>query len=173
MHHLLNGHEFEQTLGDSEGQGSLACCGPWVRKELDMTQQLNSKNTRLAQGEDNSATPLVSIIVSHSLSCNGCGAHTFSFCLHSFTPCCYRFAPGLHQLLLRRLLSQILQLPPPHRGLGSSVAASLGSSSQHHSKIYDGSHKCNSKFFYCHINNKSKETGEIDFNNLFYFIQYV
>ena len=36
-HHQLNGHEFEQTLGDSEGQGSLACCGPWVQKELDMT----------------------------------------------------------------------------------------------------------------------------------------
>ena len=28
-HHQLNGHEFEQTLGDSEGQGSLACCSPW------------------------------------------------------------------------------------------------------------------------------------------------
>ena len=28
-HHQLNGHEFEQTLGDSEGQGSLACCNPW------------------------------------------------------------------------------------------------------------------------------------------------
>ena len=27
-HHELNGHEFEQTLGDSEGQGSLACCSP-------------------------------------------------------------------------------------------------------------------------------------------------
>ena len=27
-HHLLNGHEFEQTLGDSEGQGNLACCSP-------------------------------------------------------------------------------------------------------------------------------------------------
>ena len=27
-HHPLNGHEFEQTLGDSEGQGSLACCSP-------------------------------------------------------------------------------------------------------------------------------------------------
>ena len=27
-HHQLNGHEFEQTLGDSEGQGSLACCRP-------------------------------------------------------------------------------------------------------------------------------------------------
>ena len=28
-HHQLNGHEFEQTPGDSEGQESLACCGPW------------------------------------------------------------------------------------------------------------------------------------------------
>ena len=33
----LNGHEFEQTLGYSEGQGSLACCSPWDRKELDVT----------------------------------------------------------------------------------------------------------------------------------------
>ena len=28
-HHRLNGHEFEQTLGDGEGQGSLVCCSPW------------------------------------------------------------------------------------------------------------------------------------------------
>ena len=35
--HQLNGHEFEQTLGDSEGQGSLACCSPWGCKESDMT----------------------------------------------------------------------------------------------------------------------------------------
>ena len=28
-HHRLNGHEFEQALGDSERQGSLACCSPW------------------------------------------------------------------------------------------------------------------------------------------------
>ena len=28
-HHRLNGQEFEQTLGDSEGQGSLVCCSPW------------------------------------------------------------------------------------------------------------------------------------------------
>ena len=32
-----NGHEFEQTMGDSEGQGSLACCSPWGHEELDMT----------------------------------------------------------------------------------------------------------------------------------------
>ena len=31
-HHLLNGHEFEQALGVGDGQGSLACCSPWVAK---------------------------------------------------------------------------------------------------------------------------------------------
>ena len=31
-HHRLNGHEFEQTLGDSKGQGSLACQSPWVSR---------------------------------------------------------------------------------------------------------------------------------------------
>ena len=41
-HHQLNGHEFEQTPGDSEGGGSLACCSPWGRKELDTNKQLNN-----------------------------------------------------------------------------------------------------------------------------------
>ena len=36
-HHRVNGHEFEQILGDSEGQGSQACGSPWGHKELDMT----------------------------------------------------------------------------------------------------------------------------------------
>ena len=35
--HRLKGRELEQTMGDSEGQGSLACCSPWGHKELDMT----------------------------------------------------------------------------------------------------------------------------------------
>ena len=43
-HHWLNGHESEQTPGDSEGQGSLACCSPWSCKESDMTEQLNNNN---------------------------------------------------------------------------------------------------------------------------------
>ena len=34
-HHRLNGHEFEQTLGDSMGQGNLVCCSPWDHKESD------------------------------------------------------------------------------------------------------------------------------------------
>ena len=36
-HHRLNGHDFEQTLGDTEGQVSLMCCSPWGRKESDTT----------------------------------------------------------------------------------------------------------------------------------------
>ena len=38
-HHRLSGREFEQTLGDDEGQRSLACCSSWGHKELDMTEQ--------------------------------------------------------------------------------------------------------------------------------------
>ena len=41
-HHWLNGHEFEQTPEDGEGQGSLACCSPWGCKESDTTEQRNS-----------------------------------------------------------------------------------------------------------------------------------
>ena len=37
-HHQLNGHEFKQTFGDSEGQGRLACCSAWGCKESDMTE---------------------------------------------------------------------------------------------------------------------------------------
>ena len=43
-HHRLNGHEFEQTLGDSKGQGSLACCSPWGSKESDTAERLNNNN---------------------------------------------------------------------------------------------------------------------------------
>ena len=45
--HQLNGHELEQTLGDSGGQGNLVCCSPWGRKESDMTEQLNNNNVFL------------------------------------------------------------------------------------------------------------------------------
>ena len=46
-HHRLNGHEFEQALGDSEVQRSLACYSPWDLKESDMTEQLNNNDLRL------------------------------------------------------------------------------------------------------------------------------
>ena len=37
-HHRLSGREFEQALGVGDGQGGLACCSPWCRKESDMTE---------------------------------------------------------------------------------------------------------------------------------------
>ena len=41
LHHWLDGHEFQQALGVSDGQGSLVCCSPWGHKESDMTEWLN------------------------------------------------------------------------------------------------------------------------------------
>ena len=43
-HHRINGHEFEQPLGDSEGQESLECCSPWGHKESGMIEPLKNNN---------------------------------------------------------------------------------------------------------------------------------
>ena len=43
-HHRLNGHEYEQTQGGGEGQGSLACCNPWDHIESDTTERLDNNN---------------------------------------------------------------------------------------------------------------------------------
>ena len=57
-HHRLNGHEFEQTLGDSGGQGSLTCCSPWgsqrVRHDL-ATEQQQSEKTKVKTGWNNAS----------------------------------------------------------------------------------------------------------------------
>ena len=63
-HHQLNGHEFEQALGDGDGQGSVACCSPWGHKELDMTNiftfHFHGKPTAsiILSGENLNAFPL-------------------------------------------------------------------------------------------------------------------
>ena len=44
MASLTHGHEFERAPGDGEGQGGLAGCSPWGRKESDTTEQLNNNN---------------------------------------------------------------------------------------------------------------------------------
>ena len=46
-HHQLSKHEFEQTPGVSEGQGSLACCRPWGRQESEMAERLNNSEGHL------------------------------------------------------------------------------------------------------------------------------
>ena len=48
-HHQLSGHEFEQTLGDGEGQERLVCCSSWSCKESDMTERLNNNNNKEIQ----------------------------------------------------------------------------------------------------------------------------
>ena len=51
-HHWLYGHEFEQALGNGEGQGSLASYSPWGRKESDTTERLNNNNSRCQTGHE-------------------------------------------------------------------------------------------------------------------------
>ena len=46
-HHRPSGREFKQTLGVGDGQGSLACCSPWGRTELDTTEQLNNNTQNI------------------------------------------------------------------------------------------------------------------------------
>ena len=47
-HHWLNGQEFEETLGDGEGQWSLVCRSPWCRKESNTTEQLNNNHITMS-----------------------------------------------------------------------------------------------------------------------------
>ena len=49
-YHQLDGREFQQALGNGEGQGSLACCSPWDYKELDTTERLNNNKLLLITG---------------------------------------------------------------------------------------------------------------------------
>ena len=51
-HHQFDGREFEQTLGDSEGQGSLACCSSWGCKDSDITEQLNNNSKTLTDNKE-------------------------------------------------------------------------------------------------------------------------
>ena len=51
-HLWLNGHEFEQSLGVGDWQGSLECCSPWGCKELDMTKLLNNYGLPILQAQD-------------------------------------------------------------------------------------------------------------------------
>ena len=53
QHHRISGHEFQQTPGDGEGQGSLACCSPWCHKEMDTTEQLNNNKKSLLTAKTN------------------------------------------------------------------------------------------------------------------------
>ena len=61
-YHQLNGHEFDQALGDGEGQGSLTCCSPWDCKESDMTEWLNYNNKVHLGYQENYYLRLISFV---------------------------------------------------------------------------------------------------------------
>ena len=80
-HHWLNGHEFEQTLGDGEGLGRLLCYSSWGRKESDTTDQLNSNSLTRSAKESSlseSKRTLINIIkkLKGSAKLIGNGKHT-------------------------------------------------------------------------------------------------
>ena len=114
-HHQLDGHEFEQAPGASKGQGSLACCSPWGRKESHTTYGLNNKELVNTLGGQlgNTQLPLA-----------GSGAWRFAAslprplvpqgCRRWAAPLCTRL-PGTHFLLflnfslpVLRVLAQVL-----------------------------------------------------------------
>ena len=66
-HHQLDGHEFEQILGDGEGQGSLMCFSPWGRKESGTTeQQMRAFRKACSKGKTNNLTLLLRLqILTH------------------------------------------------------------------------------------------------------------
>ena len=82
-HHWLNGHELEQTHGDSEGQGSLVCCSPWGRKGSDTTERLNDNSNNTAGSDhhrDLGGSPFcitVSPVPSLPALCLTCGTGSF------------------------------------------------------------------------------------------------
>ena len=67
-YHWLNGHEFEQTQGVGDGQGSLACCSPWGHRVSDMTEQLNNSNSWKDRQERQGTSCLVKMEVHQECS---------------------------------------------------------------------------------------------------------
>ena len=79
LHHWLNGHEFEQALGDSEGR--LACCSPWGRKQPDTTEPLDNNNNTEDQGlVEVDCLPSWTHLILISLYCILWLSHSFKGC---------------------------------------------------------------------------------------------
>ena len=87
-YHQLNGHEFDQALGDGEGQGSLTCCSPWDCKELDTTEWLNYNNKVHLGYQENYYLCLISFVkyCNHPLD-NKCLSQTKGKCYHAIFIC--------------------------------------------------------------------------------------
>ena len=66
-HHRFNGRESEQALGDAEGEGGLACCSPWGRKEPNMTERQNNNNKSSNKSQEFDTYPFRLFILNNSV----------------------------------------------------------------------------------------------------------
>ena len=108
----ISGHEFEQTLGDSEGQGSLVCCSLWTCKQLDRIEWPNNKNSKEISHSflllEKEISTSISVSLSHPTHLlihwwvkppySSHLSHFSTLFCHSFTLGVQNFLPGfLHQ----------------------------------------------------------------------------
>ena len=92
-HHRLNGYEFQQILGYSEGQGSLACCSSWDHKELDTMEQLSNKTVYMCQKF------LYTFLRSHAKDTYEIQGYYHQYCIYNKTT--------ISQILLSRVMIYI------------------------------------------------------------------
>ena len=91
-HHWLNGHEFEQTQGDSEGQGGLACCSSWSCKVSDTTERLNNNKSSArvcVSYLNHPGSIFMPVLISSGISKQNCLPffdHSYSLCFVSLLP---------------------------------------------------------------------------------------
>ena len=88
-HHRLDGHEFEQAPGVGDGQGGLACCSPWGRKESDMSEQLNWTELKRQKTKGNTWSSRCCPFPSSSPAILFSDPYTLAIltCFFQFTPC--------------------------------------------------------------------------------------
>ena len=117
-HHWCDGHEFEQTPGAGDGQGSLACCSPWGHKELDKTEQLNwltiHFSNRILQ-EGSGGKKSLKRFLRREIRKTDWEAMGSSLC--SSCPCCTLWHESLLEWLPQQ--DQVLWSPPRTRPLPS------------------------------------------------------
>ena len=125
-HHRLNGHEFEQGPAVGDGQGGLACCNPWGRKESDTTEQLNWTEGRKERRATSS--------LPHELSCEravSCPASFLPWGPHlSWLPAVLLLRAPAGRRLACALPPLLLSTPCTGAGL-SSLSRGLWWSRQH------------------------------------------
>ena len=113
-HLRLNGHESEHALGDGR-QGSLACCSPWGRKELDTTERLNS-NKKSDEKKKKFWTPVIYfMILEFAIIYVFCPWKSISIFTCRFSNCtpklCCNYIPMVYIFIQKYLLSALCNVP--------------------------------------------------------------